>query len=149
MKNCFDRFPSVLREALESERTKFPKDIQWEYEDMEAYRAIDINENKRDIAQSDFDSQVEKGKKVGKFKNLPKDIEYYSCSCFFTDKKLLKQLVSLKDRIINGKSKIAKGVLRFKNGPILVNKNTEHIHWFLFKNVDVVRDFKFIKTNLE
>lgn len=142
--DCFDRFPDVLRKALESGKVKFPQDMQWEYKDMVAYRAIDVNDNKQNIVQSDFESRAEKAIREKKFKSLPKKLDSYGCSCFFSERKLLERVKDLKDNIDKGKRKIARGILKFKNGPILTNDYTEHIDWFLFKNVDVVGDFSFI-----
>lgn len=58
---------------------------------------------------------------------------------------MLEKVTNLKSRIDKGESKIAKGTLKFRNGPILVNKNTGHIDWFLFEKADVVGDFEFVQ----
>lgn len=144
MADCFDKFPNVLRDALNSGKVSFPQDIQWEYEDMVAYRAVDIGDDKQNIIQSDFESRVEKDIREGRFKSLPNKITMYGCSCFFTEKKLLEKIKDLQTQIDKGKRKIAKGTLKFRNGPILANNDTKHIDWFLFRNVDVVGDFNFV-----
>ena len=59
LKKYCGRFPSVLREALESGLVKFSNDIQWEYDDMEAYRGIRIGNGKVGIDKTDFKSYAE------------------------------------------------------------------------------------------
>lgn len=150
MKKYCDRFPSILRDAFIDGKAVMPhsSDDTWYvgyiYVATEAYRAIDVNDDKQNITQYDFESRVEKNIREGRFRSLPKGLTYYGCSCFFTEKSLLEKVKNLKSRIDKGKSKIAKGVLKFRNGPILVNKKTEHIDWFLFEKADVIRDFKFV-----
>ena len=144
LKRYCGRFPSVLRDAFMNEKDEVKQSVQYIYKAVKAYRAIDVNANKKNITQQDFESHVERKLREGKFKSLPKGFTYYSCSCFFTEQKLLEKVTDLKNKIIKGKSKIAKGTLKFRNGPILVNKKKGHIDWFLFEKADVVGDFEFI-----
>ena len=149
MKKYCSRFPSVLRDAFRESKVVIPCSnetwcVNYIYVAMEAYRAIDVNDDKQNITQYDFESRVERDIREGKFESLPKKLTLYSCSCFFTEQKLLEKVTNLKNKIIKGESKIAKGTLKFRNGPILVNKDTGHIDSFLFEKADVVGDFKFV-----
>ena len=125
-------------------KISIPKNIDYIYGAIEAYRAIDVNDNKRSIIQSDFESRAEKAIRENKFKSLPKGLTSYGCSCFFTERKLLEKVKDLKNQIDKGERRIARGILKFRNGPILTNNDTGHIDWFLFKNADVVGDFEFV-----
>lgn len=140
MAGCFDKFPDVLREALESGKVEFPRDIQWKYEDMVAYRAIEIDRTNdvNIITRGSFASHAEK---YPIFKNCC--ISYYSCSCFLT-RKDLENVKKLRDNLDNGKMKLAKGILKYKNGPIKIKEQNNHIDWFLFKEANPMDDFKLI-----
>ncbi|MGX2971068.1 hypothetical protein [Helicobacter sp. T3_23-1059] len=144
MKKYCDRFSSVLRDAFMNEKAEVKSSIQYIYKAVKAYRAVNVSETKQYIEKSDFYSQAQK--QGGKFGNPPKKVALtmFSCSCFFTEQKLLEKVTNLKSRIDKGESKIAKGTLKFRNGPILVNKKKEHIDWFLFEKADVVGDFEFV-----
>lgn len=84
LKRYCGRFPSVLRDAFMNEKDEVKQSVQYIYKAVKAYRAIDVNANKKNITQQDFESHVERKLREGKFKSLPKGLTLYSCSCFFT-----------------------------------------------------------------
>lgn len=137
MKDYYERFPNVLKEALRQEKVSFPETLEKEYAPRVAFRGIRfIKDKKENIEKNDFLSQVER--------RLPgvdyEDIMEYSCSCFESiDELLIAFSLPRKNK------GIAKGKIKCENGPIIMEKQGTHIHWFLYDGIDPSEDFEVCK----
>ena len=56
----YNRFPTVLKNALINGTVKFPDSLQYEYEDLVVYRGVSYSKNKTTIDKSDFLSNMER-----------------------------------------------------------------------------------------
>lgn len=134
MNEYYDRFPTVLRKALNERKVKFPETLEKNYDSVVAFRGIRfINDRKEAVDKSDFLSQAER--------RLPgvdyEDIGEYSCSCFENiDELLIAFSLPRKNK------GIAKGKIRCENGPIIREKEGTHIHWFLYDEIDPSEEFE-------
>lgn len=136
MTNSFDRFPRVLREALESGKIEFPKNTQWKYEDRKAYRGVRITDKKTTIDKTDFKSQVESDEMDSE------DLSEYSCSCFEN-----MQDLKIAFHLPRKNKGIAEGFVKKECGPIVLSDKDSHINWFLFENADPSKEFQIIERD--
>lgn len=136
----YKKFPKILQNSLIKKQVQFPEDLITEYDDMEVYRGIKYNNNKKDITLEDFSSHIERAMKNPSIAVDKNKIEYYACSCFQNFDYLKKY-----GNFPRKNYAIAKGILKMEYGPITQNKNTSHINLFLFKNVDPSKNFKVVE----
>lgn len=130
----YGHFPSVLRNALEKGLVVFPDNLEKKFEPIEVYRGIryKIGEKEKSMKE-DFLSQMER--------NLPgydpTEIESYSCSCFEDKQELINAM-----HMPRKNKKIACGHICADYGPCVKEKESSHIHWYLFEGVDPSDDFE-------
>ncbi len=122
----YNRFPSVLKKALLENKVRFPEELEKNFTPITAYRGIRFIEGKKEfIDKNDFLSQAER--------ELPgtnyDDIYEYSCSCYEDIDELWVAF-----KLPRKNKRIARGIIECKNGPIIKEKDTTHIHWFLFED---------------
>ena len=139
-----NKFPCVLRKAIESKGLEFADTTEIEFGDFEGYRLIRRNnQDKNTITIDDFKSQAEQ---IAMGKNLRNvdldDIGSYSCSVN-TEIEPLKLLFKLPKK----NKKIAKGIIRSKYGILKrdIDKGSTHVHWWLFQDADPSGDFEVIE----
>ncbi len=133
--NILVKFPALLRNKLKNNDIVFCDNVQFDYEDIEAYRIIKrTTKDNTPVTIADFQSNAELGRT--KIKGVDGDVtkipEYYGVS-FYKDKTQLQLRCSLPPK----KCKIAKGYIYCAGGPILENTTTSHVCWWLYENVDV------------
>ncbi len=136
----YNRFPTVLKDALISEKVRFPNSLQCEYEELCVFRGVRYTATKTAIDKSDFLSYMEL-KKINPM--IPADdsrITSYSCSLFMNIDEL-HQLT----KFPNKNKAIAKGLIRSKFGPIDINEKTSHIDLFLYDNIDPSSEFEVVE----
>ena len=136
----YNRFPTVLKDALRSEKVRFPNSLQCEYEELCVFRGVRYTATKTAIDKTDFLSYMEL-KKINPM--IPADdsrITRYSCSLFMNIDEL-HQLT----KFPNKNKAIAKGLIRSKFGPIDINEKTSHIDLFLYDNIDPSSEFEVVE----
>ena len=136
----YNRFPTVLKDALRSEKVRFPNSLQCEYEELCVFRGVRYTATKTAIDKTDFLSYMEL-KKINPM--IPADdsrITSYSCSLFMNIDEL-HQLT----KFPNKNKAIAKGLIRSKFGPIDINEKTSHIDLFLYDNIDPSSEFEVVE----
>ena len=136
----YNRFPTVLKDALISEKVRFPNSLQCEYEELCVFRGVRYPATKTAIDKTDFLSYMEL-KKINPM--IPADdsrITSYSCSLFMNIDEL-HQLT----KFPNKNKAIAKGLIRSKFGPIDINEKTSHIDLFLYDNIDPSSEFEVVE----
>lgn len=129
----YERFPTVLRNALISGQVEFSQDVLFEYENMSVYRGIKYGKNKIKIDKTDFYSHVER--------NIPgvdrNDISSYGCSCF-EDLEELHMITKFPRR----NKAIAKGTIKERFGPCKKSNKNTHVDLFLYDNIDISGEFE-------
>lgn len=133
--NLFQRFRSVLREALQAGKVTLPDDLEIHYSPMSLYRAVRISNDKKTIDDSDFQSQMEKGQRGAD----DSDVENYSCS-FFTCVAPLKDAMKLPRK----NKRIAKGCVKEVQGALKASSHFEHVHLFRYADVEIANEFEVI-----
>ena len=136
----YNRFPTVLKDALISEKVRFPNSLQCEYEELCVFRGVRYTATKTAIDKTDFLSYMEL-KKINPM--IPADdsrITSYSCSLFMNIDEL-HQLT----KFPNKNKAITKGLIRSKFGPIDINEKTSHIYLFLYDNIDPSSEFEVVE----
>ena len=113
------KFPAILKEKLKNGEVSFPKETQFKYMPITAYRAIErTEEDSTPINRNDFRSYAEMKKKKTRGRRVDTSkLEYYGVS-FFTKREIVENL------------------LAFPN-PHLPNEQTHHICWWLFETVNL------------
>ena len=131
-KNICMKFPAVLRQKLLDNEIEFPDSIQFEYEPLYTYRAVQRSEDDyREVSMEDFKSYFDLGKKARGIKeNFAKDPQYYGVSSF-----LKKEIVELKMKFPNPRKKLASGYVYSKGGPQYTVE--DHVCWWLYEGCDV------------
>lgn len=128
MDKYYLRFPSVLKDAINTYGMRFPEGTLWKYEPQPAFRGI-VRKNEEDLTvkDSDFLSYAELGKVPrGKSKN---DIGLYSCSCYNNRKQLEVGL-----KLPRPNRRIVSGDIKYNKGCININTSTGHIDWWIYEN---------------
>lgn len=134
MNEYYNRFPSVLKRALNENKVTFPDSLMKEYEEIKVYRGMRFVEGKKEyLEKSDFLSQAER--------ELPgtdyDDIYEYSCSCFENVNELWVAF-----KLPRKNKRIAQGRIKCEKGPIIKETQSTHMHWFLYEGVDPSEDFE-------
>lgn len=122
------KFPAVLRNALEKEVCRLPATIEFEYEPTKVFRGVVIDEEKKKIDKTDFRSQIERG--------TTEDVsalENYSCSVFRNVNELKNALHLPRKR---NRKRIAEGDTISEYGARICSDSTSHIDWFLYEDAD-------------
>lgn len=132
--DLYNKFPSILKEKLKSGEITFPKDTEFQYERIEAYRVIKRKEgDESSVSKNDMKSYAEKNmnKRLrGKRNYDESDPHYYGVS-FFTN---IDSLIVAMD-LPRKNNKIVKGYIYQEGGPQHTVKKTSHVCWWLFENV--------------
>lgn len=136
----YDRFPTILREALTSGKVRFPDSLQYEYGELCVFRGVKYTGKKKTIDRSDFLSHVERKKMNPLFVADDSKIESYSCSVFMDIEELHQNT-----KFPNKNKAIAKGKIRSEFGPIYVKEWTSHIDLFLYENADPSDEFEVVE----
>ena len=123
-----------------SEKVRFPNSLQCEYEELCVVRGVRYTATKTAIDKSDFLSYVELKKINPMIAADDSKINNYSCSLFMNIDEL-HQLT----KFPNKNKAIAKGRIRSKFGPIIINEETSHIDLFLYDNVDPSNEFEVVE----
>lgn len=133
LQTYYDKFPIVLKERLKRKQLCFPKDIEFFYKPIEAYRmVIRAKDDSHPFDLEDMRSYHEQGK-------LPRGVQkmdeanplYYAVSLFENIEGLKQSL-----KFPNPKKKVAHGYVYEEGGPCL-RSASGHISWWLFEGVDL------------
>lgn len=136
----YNRFPTVLKNALISEKVRFPNSLQCEYEELCVFRGVKYTATKIAIDKSDFLSYMELKKTNPMIVADDSKITSYSCSLFMNMDEL-----HLLTKFPTKNKAIAKGLIRDEFGPIDINEKTSHIDLFLYDNVDPSSEFEVVE----
>lgn len=141
----YNKFPSVLKNALKNEGLEFPEETQYEYKPIITFRGIqraqEIKDSEIDsfvICWDDFKSYAELGKKPRGCNT--NNASYYSCSLFLSEEPLKAALKLPKPNKI-----ICKGKIIDDYGPVYINYDTGHVDLWLYKNATPEKNFHVIK----
>ena len=128
------KFPAILKEKLKNGEVSFPKETQFKYMPITAYRAIErTEEDSTPINRNDFRSYAEMKKKKTRGRRVDTSkLEYYRVS-FFTKREIVENLLAFP----NPKKKMICGEVYCEGGPHLPNEQTHHICWWLFETVNL------------
>ncbi len=136
----YNRFPTVLKNALINGTVKFPDSLQCEYEDLVVYRGVSYSKNKTTIDKSDFLSNMERNLINPMVPVDSKNISSYSCSCYLNiDEMRMCAKFPRKNKAI------AKGIIQKEFGPIDINHATSHVDWYLFDEIDPSEKFEVVE----
>ena len=134
------KFPSILREKLESGEIEFPDDIEVEYEPILAYRGIDREKDDvTPVSETDFQSYASLKRKLRR--GMRKGADYYGVSLFQTETAVRNAL-----KFPRPNKKIAKGYVVQEGGPQQTKEETQHICWWLYDNFNAF-DFLVIEKS--
>lgn len=136
----YNRFPTVLKNALINGVVSFPDSLQHEYTDLTVYRGVKYSNNKTIIDKSDFLSNVERNMKNPLVPVDLGEVSSYSCSCYLNIDSL-----RVCARFPRKNRAIAKGMIQKEFGPIDINSNTSHVDLYLFDKVDPSERFEVIE----
>lgn len=136
----YDRFPTVLSNALKCGKIQFPDALQCEYEELSVFRGVKYTKDKTTIDKSDFLSQVERKKICPMIAADDSNISDYSCSVYTNLDEIHQQA-----KFPRKNKAVAKGIIKNSFGPINMSKETSHIDLFLFDNVDPSNEFEVIE----
>lgn len=128
----YNLFPAILKSKLLAGELSFPEDIRFEYEKIQAYRGIvREKEDNTPVSRNDMKSYAELNK-LPRGVNIKNTIDNYNVS-LFSDIKSLKECFKLP----RPNKKIARGFVFQEGGPTQINKETNHIGWWLYdKDID-------------
>lgn len=128
------KFPAILKEKLKNGEVSFPKETQFKYMPITAYRAIErTEEDSTPINRNDFRSYAEMKKKKTRGRRVDTSkLEYYGVS-FFTKREIVENLLAFP----NPKKKMICGEVYCEGEPHLPNEQTHHICWWLFETVNL------------
>ena len=89
------KFPAILKEKLKNGEVSFPKETQFKYMPITAYRAIErTEEDSTPINRNDFRSYAEMKKKKTRGRRVDTSkLEYYGVS-FFTKREIVENLLA-------------------------------------------------------
>lgn len=136
----YNRFPTVLKNALMDGKVEFPSSIQQEYADLTVYRGVSYSNNKTKIDRSDFISNIERKIKNPLVVADDEKISSYSCSCYLKiDEMRIRAKFPRKNKAI------ARGIIKKEFGPIDINNDTSHIDLYLFDGVDPSDGFEVVE----
>lgn len=136
----YNRFPTILKDALINGRVCFPQSLQREYMETTVYRGVSYSANKQTINKNDFLSNIERNITNPLVPVDYDDISSYSCSCY-----LKIDAMRLYTKFPRKNRAIAKGIINKEFGPIDVNNSTSHIDLYLFEDVDPSAEFEVIE----
>lgn len=129
------KFPTFLKNKLDSKEVIFPKNTKFEYEKITAYRMITRKsddftplalKDMRSFAERDME---ETGKKIrGRKQHDTSSPKYYGVSLFTSAAKVKQDL-----KLPKPNKKIAVGEVYMEGGPELTEDL--HICWWLYKDV--------------
>lgn len=123
-----DKFPIFLRSKLESGEVTLPEGVEFDYEDIVAYRALARNtDDFTPLNSDDMKSYAELGKFPRGLNLTENDAKRYGVS-LYTNKDCLQNLF----RFPNPKKKLAKGMVCMTYGPQLTERF--HVNWWLYSN---------------
>lgn len=136
-KELYSKFPVFLKTKLLNEEIAFPDTVQFEYDKILTYRAVNrsISDN-HEITLNDFKSYFELQKfpksKVpkGVRSDFTNDPHYYGVSSF-----LKKEIVEQLMKFPNPKKKMAVGYVYSEGGP--QETKDQHVCWWLYEGADV------------
>lgn len=136
----YERFPSVLQNALLSGKVCFTATLKQRYESLIVYRGVKYTKNKTFIDKNDFKSNIER-KMENPFVTACEDkIESYSCSCY-----LNMDEMKMYAKFPRKNKAIAKGLIKQEDGPIDIDDSTSHVNLYLFENVDLSDRFEVVE----
>ena len=136
----YNKFHTVLKDALINGVIQFPASLQQEYEDLTVYRGVSYSKNKSVIDKSDFLSNIERSIKNPLIIVDDEDVAYYSCSCYLDISEMRTRA-----KFPRKNKAIAKGIIKKEFGPIDINKDTSHVDLYLFDGVDPSNGFEVVE----
>lgn len=133
----YNRFPTILKNALVGEKVSFHDNMKQEYSELVVYRAVRYNTTKQHIDKTDFLSNIERKQTNPTVVADENDIEDYGCSCFQSLEKMTKLTVyPTKNKAI------AKGKIKKQFGPINIAEESTHVNLFLYNKIDPSNEFE-------
>lgn len=137
MDELYYKFPSTLQEKLMRGDISFPENTRFKYDEIYVYRAI--QREKEDFSCpdiNDFRSYYELKKVPKNARGVKTDYEhdphYYGVSSF-KDKEQVRQIMHFP----NPHKKMIAGFVYQEGGPQETKIETNHVCWWLYKDVDV------------
>lgn len=137
------KFPSTLKKGFTEDGINFPSNIEFEYEEILAYRKITRDDFKDcTITKNDFKSYAELNKPKPRGMRYPSS--YYSCS-LNTSLDVIRTMFKFP-----GKTKgIAVGYIKKVHGPKLGPNSDSHVDWWLYENAEPEKEFNFLEGGIE
>lgn len=138
------KFPVVLRNKLLNKEIELPDTIQFKYEKLFTYRAVERSEDDhREVTLEDFKSYFELNKRPKVPRGMTRDIDITKDPHFYGVSSFLKrEIVEQKMKFPNPKKKLAAGYVYSEGGP--QNTKDQHVCWWLYEGADV-SGFKIIE----
>lgn len=125
------KFPTLIREKIETGEFVFPEETAFEYNQFLAYRGIEREkEDCSEITKKDFLSHAERG--IRRRSIDTKSPTYYSASL-----NLSREAVENSLQFPRKGWKMAVGFVYQEAGPAYINKNTGHVDWWLYENAKI------------
>ena len=143
MKEYYLRFPSVLKNALKNNVINMPDNIEIEYDDITAFRAIRFIKDKKEVLEKrDFLSQIDL--KMTGDKNFLKysedDVDNYGTSVYDDKEELV-----LGFKLPKKNKGIAIGLVKKECGPVSRSDEDSHILWFLYDGASPEKYFEVVE----
>ena len=79
-KEYYNKFPTILKDALKNKKVVFPNSLQYKYEQLHVFRGVKYTKTKTAIDKSDFFSHIERNNPM--IVADDNNISSYSCSFF-------------------------------------------------------------------
>ena len=132
-KKTLEKFPFLIRRAIETNSRFFEDGTLWDYEPFEAFRKV-----RKDYSMQDFLSYAALGK-VPRGANMNSD-SYYACS-LFTEVTRLRAALKLTPRDCT-----VVGNVQAVYGPSRIRES--HVDWWLYEGVNVAKSFRVFDCKL-
>ena len=125
------KFPDIIRKKIVCGEFSFPKGTCFSYEPIQGFRCIQRAEDDFEaVSRKDFMSYAEMN--INRRRVDKNDPHYYGVSLF-----LNKESVENALKFPRPNKKIAVGKVYSEVGPAEVNRETGHICWWLYDNVEI------------
>ena len=126
----YKKFPAILRAKLIEGEIVFPRETQFNYEPVLAYRGVirDKNDN-TPLNNNDMKSYFELGKQPKGVTDCASDPKFYAVS-LFKSLDMLKQCL----KFPRPNKKVAQGYVYMEGGP-QYSEGKSHVNWWLYEDV--------------
>ena len=134
----YSKFPGLLKDRLMNGELEFPKNTEYNYARIKAYRCVRREDSDcTPIGREDFRSPIEEIEKGIRKLTRGESVKYDAISSYGTS--LYMDIGSLENmmHLPRPNKKICEGYVCKDGGPRLMDEKSKHIDWWIYENVDL------------